>query len=149
MVQEINSPKAVHRLRILLVLVLVLLAIQGWFGDTTNIFVTTGTANPVAFSLGAITPVIISYGPILIWHALEGLILIALSLLAIPLTFVWTNKRSVRIMSILGSAAIVSAAFGGLSFVASGFAAGGYSAQMGGSFIGAFGVYFVALYFTK
>ncbi len=149
MARESKPQKAVHRLRILLVLVLLLLTIQGWFGDTTNIFVTTGTANPVAFSIGAIIPVVISYGPILIWHVIEGFILIGLSLFVIPLTFAWSNKRSVRIMSILGFAAIVSAAFGGLSFVASGFTVGGSSAQMGGSFIGAYAFYFMALYFTK
>jgi hypothetical protein len=144
-----KPPKSVHRLRILLVLILVLLTIQGWFGDTTNIFVTTGTVNPVPFSLGAIFPVIISYGPILIWHAFEGFLLIILSIAAIVLTFVWSKSRSVRIMSVLGSGATISAAFGGLSFVASGFTAPGSSAEMGGSFIGAYAFYFMALYFTK
>ncbi len=144
-----KATRSAHQLRILLVVILIILTIQGWFGDTTNLFVTTGTTTPVAFSLGTIIPLIISYGPILIWHALEGFLLVVLSLAAIGFSFAWSNKRNVRIMSILASAAIISAAYGGLSFVASGFIAAGSSAQMGGSFLGAYAFYFMELYFTK
>jgi hypothetical protein len=141
--------RPVHRLRILFVAVLVILTAQGWFGDTTNLFVKTSSASQIPFTLGAIITRIETYGPILIWHATEGLILLILSLITIALAFAWSNKLSVRIMSILGSAMVISAVVGGLSFVVSGFTAAGSSAQMGGSFIGAFAFYFMALYFTK
>jgi len=52
-------------------------------------------------------------------------------------------------MSILGSVMIISALIGGLVFLLSGFSAAGSSAQMGGSFIGAYAFYFMELYFTK
>ena len=141
--------QSVHRLRILMVVVLVILTVQGWFGDTTNLFVTTSSASTIPFSLSALIPRILSYGPILIWHAAEGFLLLILSLITIALAFAWSKKTSVRLMTILGSIMIISAAIGGLSFVASGFTAGGSSAQMGGSFIGAYAFYFMALYFTK
>jgi hypothetical protein len=48
-----KSAKSIHRLRILLVVILVILTAQGWFGDTTNLFVTTNSAAPIAFSFGA------------------------------------------------------------------------------------------------
>ena len=144
-----KATRSIHKLRILLVVILVILTAQGWFGDTTNLFVTTNSATPIAFSFGAIIPSIISYGPILIWHAAEGFLLLLLSLATIALSFVWAKKRSVRILSILGTVMIFSAVIGGLSFVASGFTAAGSSAQMGGSFIGAYAFYFMELYFTR
>jgi len=44
---------------------------------------------------------------------------------------------------------VVSAIIGGVLFVLSGFSAGGNSAQMGGSFIGAYAFYFIELYYAK
>jgi hypothetical protein len=85
----------------------------------------------------------------LIYHALEGIFLIALGVAAFALSFRWSNARSVRISSGLGLLMIVSAAIGGFLFVMSGFANGGNSAQMGGSFIGAYAFYFIALYYAK
>ena len=112
-----------------------------------NIFVApAGTNSTVPFS--ALIPTITHYGFFLIWHAAEGFLLLVLSLALIPASFRWSKKRSVRIMSILGAFMIVSAVIGGISFVLSGFNAGGSSAQMGGSFIGAFAFYFMELYFT-
>jgi hypothetical protein len=86
-----KSSLSKHRLRILLAVVLVILTVQGWFGDTTNLFVTTGSAPSIAFSFGAIISLIISYGPILIWHAFEGFILLILSLVTIALSFLWAK----------------------------------------------------------
>ncbi len=144
-----KQPRLIHRLRILLVAVLIILTVQGWFGDTTNLFVTTGTAPSIQFSFGAILSSIDSYGIILIWHAWEGFLLLVLSILTIALSFAWAKKRSVRILSILACAFIVSAVYGGLSFVVSGFTDAGSSAQMGGSFLGAYAFYWMELYFTK
>jgi hypothetical protein len=145
---KIESPRRIHRLRIFIVVNLIILTVQGWFGDTVNIFVAPpGTNSSVPFS--ALLPTITNYGFFLIWHAFEGLLLVILSVALIVASFRWSKKRSVRILSILGALMIISATIGGLSFVLSGFNAGGSSAQMGGSFIGAYAFYFMELYFTK
>jgi hypothetical protein len=44
---------------------------------------------------------------------------------------------------------IISAIIGGTLFVLSGFNNNGVSAQMGGSFIGAYAFFFIELYYTK
>ena len=60
------------------------------------------------------------------------------------------NKpRNVQIPAFLGLGMVVSAIIGGVLFVLSGFSAGGSSAQMGGSFIGAYAFYFIELYYAK
>lgn len=61
----------------------------------------------------------------------------------------WSKSRGVRVWSALGLLAMLSSALGGYLFVMSGFADGGASAQMGGSFIGAYACYFLTLYYTK
>ena len=43
----------------------------------------------------------------------------------------------------------VSAIIGGVLFVLFGFSSGGVSAQMGGSFIGAYAFYFIELYYAN
>src|SRR5579864_9108557 len=141
--------RSTRRLRILLVIMLVILTIQFWFGETTNLFVTTSSTTSIPFSLNAIVQTIASNGPILIWHAYEGFFLLILSLASIGLSFKWSGKRSVRITSILGAVMMISAVIGGVTFLLSGFTAAGSSAQMGGSFIGAYAFYFMELYFTK
>ena len=72
-----------------------------------------------------------------------------LAVTSLALSFKWSKRRSVRICTILGTIAVFSAAVGGFLFVLSGFANGGNSAQMGGSFIGAYAFYFMALYYAK
>jgi hypothetical protein len=146
--QKIATPAPTHRLRIFIVIVLIILTIQGWFGDTVNIFVAppgTNTAVPLSNLFSTIS----NYGIALIWHAYEGFLLLALSFVLIGASFAWSKKRSVRIMSILGALMIVSAVIGGVSFILSGFNSGAATAQMGGSFIGAYAFYFMELYFTK
>ncbi len=128
---------------------LVILTVQGWLGDTTNLFVITSGTSSIPFSLSAIIQSIVNNGPILIWHATEGFLLLILSLVAIGLSFKWSGKRNVRIASIFGALMIISAVIGGVSFLLSGYNAAGSSAEMGGSFIGAYAFYFMELYFTK
>ncbi|MDG6998101.1 MAG: hypothetical protein JRN15_03195 [Nitrososphaerota archaeon] len=136
--------------RVLLVIVLVVMTVQGWFGDTVNIFVAPVTGiSPPAFSMSAFFQTVQSYGFLLIYHAYEGIALIFLSAIASALAFQWSPKRSVRICVILGFIFVASAAVGGYLFVLSGFSNGGNSAQMGGSFIGAYAFYFLTLYYAK
>ncbi len=146
--RKMETARQTHRLRIFIAVVLTILGIQGWFGDTVNIFVAPpGTNSTVAFS--SFFDTVNHYGFFLIWHTYEGLLPLILSLVLIGFSFRWSKKRSVRITSILGALSIISAVIGGVSFILSGFNAGGSTAQMGGSFIGAFAFYFLELYFTK
>src|ERR1700730_13657250 len=114
-----RSPEAsrkIHRLRIFLVINLIILTIQGWFGDTVNIFVAPpGTNSTVPFS--SLISTIASYGFLMIWHTFEGLLLVVLSFTLILASFRWSRKRSVRLTSILGALMIFSAAIGGVSFI--------------------------------
>jgi hypothetical protein len=43
----------------------------------------------------------------------------------------------------------IVAGLGGYLFLLSGFSAGGHSVQMGGAYLGAYGLYFITLYCTK
>jgi hypothetical protein len=136
-----------RRLRVLLVLTLIVLTVQGWTGDTTNLFATT-TTTASSSSLPGAVQTIENAGPILVWHATEGMLVLALSLVVLAMS-IRSKPRSVRVCAILGTLAVVSALIGGLSFVLSGFQDSGSSAQMGGSFIGAYAFYFIELYFAK
>ena len=141
-----------RRFRVLLVVTLVILSVQGWFGDFVNIFVAPSTGvTPPAFSiagfLGALESLPNSFFPL--WHAFEGIFLVGLAVAVFALSFVWSKARAVRIASGLGLLAVISVAIGGFLFVMSGFSNGGNSAQMGGSFIGAYALYFVTLYYAK
>jgi hypothetical protein len=99
-------------------------------------------------SLGSILTAVVNVGPTLIIHAFIGLAILALAL--VVLTFSLKSKpRSVQIPSILGLIMVISAIIGGTLFVLSGFSNNGVSAQMGGSFIGAYAFYFIELYYAK
>jgi hypothetical protein len=147
-----ERPKTGRRFRILLVFVLVVLTIQGWFGDTVNIFVAPSSGiTPPPFSLSGFLNALESLPtPFLpLYHAFEGIFLIVLAVAVFALSFTWSKSRGVRIASGLGLVMVVSAAIGGFLFVMSGFSNGGNSAQMGGSFIGAYAFYFIALYYSR
>jgi len=139
-----------RKFRIFLIFVLVILAIQGWFGDTVNIFYAppNGTTPP-PYSISGFFSAVNSLGFTLIWHTWEGILLLVLSIVLFALSFAWSKSRAVRITSGLGLISVFSAALGGFLFVMSGFSNGGNSAQMGGSFIAAFAFYFIALYYSK
>jgi hypothetical protein len=139
-------------LRALVIATLVVLAVHGWTGDTVTIFLipprpVSPPAQTAAGLLGVLqalpTPVFA------MWHAFEGLALVLLALAVLVLAFAWSRSRGVRVWAVVGFLAMLSAAFGGYEFVRSGFADNASSAQMGGSFIGAFASYFLVLYCTK
>jgi len=115
-----------------------------------NIFVAPSAGvSPPPFSLAGLLQGIESLGLPLIWHAIEGLSLVVVGLALVILSFLWSCPKSVKISSLLAFIYLAVAAAGGVLFVLSGFSAGGYSMQMGGSFVGAYALYFVALYFSK
>ena len=137
-----------HRLRLLIVTTLILLTVQGWFGDSVNIFLIPTTPPNVDRSFNGILQAIENIGPILVIHAFIGLAILAFSI--IVLGFSLKNKpRNVQVPSILGLVMVVLALIGGVLFVLSGFSAGGNSAQMGVGFIGAYAFYFIELYYAK
>lgn len=138
--------------RALVIVTLVALAVHGWTGDTVTIFVIPpGPVSPPprtpAGLLGVLQALPTPVFPI--WHAFEGLALVLLALAVLVLAFAWSRSRGVRVWAVVGFLAMLSAAVGGYEFVRSGFADNGSSAQMGGSFIGAFASYFLVLYCTK
>ncbi len=137
-----------HSLRLLLVATLITLTVQGWFGDTVNIFLIPTTPLTVQSSLSGILQAITNIGPVLIIHAFIGILILAFASVVVAFS-IRAKPRSVQIPAILGLVMVVSAALGGVFFGLSGFSNGGNSAQMGGSFIGAYAFYFVELYHTK
>lgn len=136
-----------RNLRILIVLTLIVLTVQGWTGDTTNLFVVTYTA-AAANSFGGVIQNISGGGPILVWHAAEGVAIFAFSLAVLTMSLK-SKPKSIRILAILGTFMVASAVMGAYLFVLSGFQDNAASAQMGGSFIGAYAFYFMELYYAK
>jgi hypothetical protein len=137
-----------HRLRLLIVTTLVLLTVQGWFGDTVNLFAVPSSPVTVEASATGVLQAVLNTGPTLIIHAFLGLAILAFAgaVLAFSLK---AKPRNVLVPAILGLIMIVSAIIGGTLFVLSGFSNNGVSAQMGGSFIGAYAFFFIELYYTK
>jgi hypothetical protein len=137
-------------LKLMTVFNLVLLSLQAWTGDVMVIF--------AAFPQGALNTFADAYqalqsvgwpAPLAIVHAVGGILILLLALGIVVVAFRRTKSRSVRVTSLLGLIAVLSAVVGGYLFVFSGFLANGNSAQMGGSFIGAYAANFLVLYFSK
>jgi hypothetical protein len=147
-----ERPVKARVLRALVVATLVVLAAQGWFGDYVAIFITpaNGIARPSPTLDGFAHELQQLPSPFFpAWHAIEGIVLLLLAVAVLVLSFTWSRSRGVRIWSVVGLLSMLAAALGGYLFVNSGFGDGGSSAQMGGSFIGAFTSYFLVLYYTK
>jgi hypothetical protein len=130
--------------RIVLVMLLAVLTLQGWTGDTVNLFAPTGGASSSDFFA-----TLQSLGGFALWHTGEAMLLGVLAVVVLVLAFVRSTSSGVRIASVLGLVMIASAAYGGVQFVNSGLTDAGASAQMGGSFIGAYASYFIALYYSR
>jgi len=158
---ELTAPQArrgprVRMLRVLIVAAIVILSVQGWFGDTVNIFLapSNGIARPPATPGGVVSELGRLPQPFFLqWHAWQGAALAVLAIVITVAAFARSRSagvaRGVRWWSAAGLLSVLSAGYGGYQFVASGFGNGGSSAQMGGSFIAAYACYFMALYYTK
>jgi hypothetical protein len=127
---------------------IIVLTIQRWTGDFVNLFSQFPSGQPSA-SMGGLLSALYDAGALAVFHGLEGFLLVALSIAVVALSFRASHARSIRVLSVLALGAIISAAVGGTLFVLSGFQNNANSAQMGGSFIGAYAFYFMELYFTK
>jgi len=128
---------------------IVLLSVQAWTGDVANLFASfpSGPVNGMSQFFGALSSS--GPGPITLWHAVEGILIVLISVGIAFAAFARTGSRNVRIVAILGLFFVLAAALGGYDFVLSGFLNNGNSAQMGGAFIGAYAMSFMVLYYTK
>lgn len=149
MTEAVKTPNRIpfRRLRIIIVATLIALTVQGWTGDATNLF-SMFPSGSVEQSVNGIFNGVVTTGFFLVWHAFEGIAIFALSLVVLAFSLK-AKPRSVRICAILGLVYVVVAGVGGILFVWSGFTNNGNSAQMGGSFIGAYAFYFMELYYAK
>jgi hypothetical protein len=125
--------------------VIVLLTVQGWTGDFANLFATFPSGS-VLFSVTPFLGAVEGAGILVAYHAIEAILLLALAVVVLALS---VRRRTGRLFAILGLSSIISAAVGGVLFVLSGYTNNANSAQMGGSFIGAYAFYFLVLYATK
>jgi hypothetical protein len=132
----------------LIIAVLTVLTAQGWTGDFVNLFAVF-PSGLVSHTFGGFTHALINAGRMEVTHAILGSVLAALAIVILFIAFRFNTSRGVRVCSVLGFLGILSAAYGGISFVLSGFQINGSSAQMGGSFIGSYASYFLVLYFNK
>jgi heme A synthase len=145
--QEKPSNKNQGTIRISVIIALVILTVQGWTGDYANLFAAFPTS--VTVSMPGLFQALSGAGALVLYHGLEGLVLLILSIIIVVLSFTTSKSRNVRIFAILGTLSIISAAAGGILFVLSSFQNNANSAQMGGSFICAYAFYFLVLYFTR
>jgi len=136
-----------ENLKISIIFLLILLSIQAWTGDYVNLFAVFPSGQ-VKVSFGSLIGALQSAGFMEVFHASLAVAILATSIIVVLLSF-RARAKSLTIPSILGLVAVVSAITGGLLFVFSGFTDNGYSAQMGGSFIGAYALFFVELYYTR
>ena len=134
-------------LRLSIVMAIVILTVQGLTGNLVNLFAPF-PGGSVGQSFGGLTTAISNAGVLTAFHAFEGALLITLSLVVLGLSF-RSKDRSLQILSTLATGAVISAMVGGVLFVLSGFQNNADSAQMGGSFIGAYAFYLFELYFAK
>jgi hypothetical protein len=142
-----SSRGADRKIRVSVIIVLIILTVQGWTGDFSNLFAVFPIS--VTASMNGLFQALFNAGALVAFHALEGLVLVAFSIVILALSFTISKSKNVRIFAILGFGSVISAAIGGTLFVLSSFQNNANSAQMGGSFIGAYAFYFLILYFTK
>jgi hypothetical protein len=145
-------PATLRGLRALVIATIILVGVQGWFGDSIAIFVTPPDptirpAQTLGGLVGALQALPTPFFPV--WHTFEGLALVVLGIAVLALAFAWSRSWAARIWAAIGLLSVLSAAYGGYQFLSSGFGDDASSAQMGGSFILSFASYFMVLYHTK
>lgn len=134
-------------LRKLLVATLIVLTFQGWLGDSVNLFsmFPNGT---IQDSANGLVLAVVDTGPILLVHAITGLVLLFLGIIVLAAS-VRGKPRNIKVPAALGLLMVVFALAGGVMFVLSGFTNNGASAQMGLTYILAYASYFAELYYAK
>ena len=103
----------------LVIAILTILTAQGWTGDFVNLFAVF-PSGLVGRTLGGFTQALINAGRMELTHAILGSVLVALAIAILVAAFHFESNRGVRICAVLGFLAVLSAAYGGISFVLSG-----------------------------
>ena len=141
------KPTQFKPLRILIVVILILLAMQYEFGMAVNIS-NPPSIPPFGFSISAISDALHQAGGVALLHAILGAWLVIFSLVSLILSL-RTKVRSVQIFGVLAFLSIFLAATSGLLFILSGFQDDHYSHGMATNFILTFAFSFLELYFLK
>jgi len=136
-------------LKLMTVVNLVLLSVQAYTGDAVNLFGAFPAGAVSSFGQFFSSLLSAGPGPLALWHGVAGLLVVLLSIGIAVSAFRRTKSRSLRIVSLLALLSVASAAVGGYLFVFSGYLNNAYSSQMGGSFIAAYAMNFLALYYSK
>ncbi len=134
-------------LRIWVIVILVLLAIQYEFGMAINI-ANPPSISPFGFSFAAFRSALDQVGIVALLHASLGGWLVIFSVINLILAL-RTNIRSVQIFGVLSFLSTLFAAGGGLFFVLSGFQDDHASHAMATNFILSFALFFLELYAIK
>jgi hypothetical protein len=96
--QQTRRSSRVRTLRVLIVAAIVILSVQGWFGDTVNIFFAPshGITKPTATLGGFVSEVgRLSQPFFLQWHTWEGVALALLAVTVTVLALAWSRFRGV------------------------------------------------------
>ncbi len=134
-------------LRVSVIVMLVLLALQFEFGMVVNMS-NPQDIPPFAFSVPAVSDALHGVGTVAVLHAAFGGVLLIFSLLILVLSL-FSRLRGAQVFGVLGFLAIAFAANGGLMFVLSGFQQDSSSHAMATMFLTSFALYFLELYVLK
>jgi len=141
------STNQIKRLRVAVITLIGLLAVQFEFGMAVNLSNLPSLA-PFGFSFPTILRALNQAGAVAVVHAILGTVLTILSLVTLIMALA-SKIRSVQIFGGLGFLAMALAEINGVIFVLSGFQNDNYSHGMATMFILTFGFYFLELYFLK
>ena len=84
-----------HRLRLLIVATLILLTVQGWFGDTVNIFFIPTAPPTVEQSATGVLQAVEGIGPTLVIHSFVGLAILGLAVIVLAFS-IKSNRETSR-----------------------------------------------------
>ncbi len=133
--------------RVMVIVMLVMLAVQYEFGMVVNMSNPQAIA-PFPFSIQAISDALHGVGTVAVIHAAWGGLLVLLSIVTLVLSLA-SRFRPAQILGSLALLSVIFAATGGVLFVLSGFQYDGSSHSMASNFLLSFSFYFLELYFLK
>lgn len=136
-------------LRLMIVVSLVVIVLQVFFGEIVSIVVDYPTTPVQLNSIGDVISAMNSAGgTVLLVHGFFGLF-VFLSVLGTTVSAVRYHKRSVTRAAVLSLVSIIVAVLGGYVWASSDFSNGGGILLMVNGALAAFGLLFLTLYYTK
>ena len=141
------AAKPLKALRIFVIVILVLMALQYEFGMAVNI-ANPPSISPFSFSIPQISDALHQAGDVALIHAILGAWLVILSIPSLILSL-RSGLRSAQVLGVLSFLTVVFAAGGGLFFVLSGFQDDHASHTMATNFLLSFAFFFLELYAIK